>query len=195
MHLKIQIFILLTIFGFKVKSQTVIINVTQQPPPGTVTGDTVYYSLQRKLSWDDFRGKVYSSSSFEANTFTGFSYNSAVLEKKDTLFVHIFLQIYFDRKGSWVRPGSRNAYALSHEQLHFDIAKLVADQFRDTLLSGTFSKDHESEIYALYWDYWRKLTKMELQFDEETKHGRNHAAEAVWERKIGKALKIGAKKK
>lgn len=172
-----------------VESQPVIVKVSEFPPPGTVTQDTVYYSGNRKLTWDDFKGKVRLGSLSIANTFTGFSYNATALHKHDTFHLHVYLQIYFDRRGSWVRQNQKTDYALSHEQLHFDIVKLIANQFRDTLLRSKFSPTYyDSEIYFLYWDYWRKMTDMEQQFDSETNHGINRMAETIWQDKIRKAL-------
>lgn len=161
----------------------------EYPPPGTTTSDTVYYSPDRKLAWDDFKGTVRKESSSEAVTFTGFSYDATALKLKDSIFVHIYMQIYFDRIGSWVRQENKNAYALAHEQQHFDIAKIMADAFKDTLLSSTFSPEYyDSEIHFLYWDYWRKMTTMEQLFDDETHHGINQAKEAYWSEKVRKAL-------
>lgn len=187
------IFLMCTACYLDVQSQVVKVNVTAYPAPGTTTPDTVYYSRQRKLNWDDFRGRVRAASSSAAVTFTGFLYTAASIQQKDTIHVRVILQTYFDRTASWVRPDHRNAYALSHEQLHFDIAKLVADRFKDTLLSSTFSPDYYAgEIDFLYWDYWRKMTDLEMQFDRETHHGILHSTEALWQKKIRKALLSGS---
>lgn len=176
-----------------VQSQVVAVKVSEYPLPGTVTEDTVYYSSSRKLDWNDFKGRIRDSSPSIANTYTGFRYNATAFKKNDSISVHLILQIYFDRRGSWVRQNLKSDYALSHEQLHFDIAKLIADQFRDTLLRSQFSPDYyDSEIYLLFWDYWRKMTDMEQQFDAETNHGINRNSETRWQEKIRKQLLLNS---
>lgn len=165
-----------------VHSQDVHIVITSRPAPGTDTEDTLYYAAHRKLTWQDFKGKVRAASPSAAITFTGFSYDATARSTKDTIIVQLYLQVYFDKQGSWVRDQNRTPYALSHEQLHFDIAQLWANHFRDTLLAARFSADsYDSEIALLYWDYWRKMTNMEMRYDDETHHGTDHQAQTRWQ--------------
>ncbi|MGH2644100.1 MAG: hypothetical protein ACRDE2_09140, partial [Chitinophagaceae bacterium] len=163
------------------------------PLPGTVTEDTVYYSSFRKLTWADFTGTKTPGSFSAAETLPGFSYNAIVIQKKDTVFIHVFLETYFVRNESWVEPGAENDYALSHEQIHFDIAKIAEKQFGDSLKKRVFSPEYYPiEIHFLYWDIWRKMTGWELRFDEDTQHGMDRAAEADWAKKVRKALLSGS---
>lgn len=171
-------------------SQVIKVTTQEYPLPGTLTDDTLYYSFIRKLRWSDFTGKVRSASPSAALTFTGFSYHATTITKKDTIYIDIYLQVYFVRSGSWVRHEEKNSYALAHEQTHFDIAKLAAEEFKDSLHLKPFSPEyHEIEIHFLYWDYWRKMHDTQESFDEETRHGSNRMQEAIWERKIKNALK------
>lgn len=172
-------------------SQVVSITTQEFPPPGTITKDTVYYSSERKLQWDDFTGKVRGGSPSAALSFTGFSYDAFTKTESDTIQVKIYLRTYFVRDGSWVRPGEKNTYALSHEQLHFDIAKLAEEQFKDSLHLKTFDPQYYPiDIHFLYWDFWRKMNDMQEKFDDETNNGTNHSMEARWENKIRNALKV-----
>jgi hypothetical protein len=178
---------------YPVHGQVIEVHIRDFPLPGTVVSDTVYYSSSRKLQWDDFTGRVRSASPSAALSLPGFSYDAATREKKDSIVIRINVQVYFVRSGSWVRPGQQSAYNLSHEQIHFDIAKVAAEGFKDSLRRMSLDPEYyASEIHFLYWDFWRKMTRLQELFDEETAHGRNQAAENAWQRKINDALLSGS---
>jgi hypothetical protein len=142
------------------------------------------------LQWTDFTGKVRAESPSAALSFTGFSYTATARTQPDTIFLKIYLQVYFVKDGSWVRPGGNSIYALSHEQLHFDIAKLAEEQFKDSLKFTTFDPEYYPiDIHFLYWKIWGKMNDMQEKFDQETDHGSNHTMQARWEKKIRNALK------
>lgn len=174
---------------WQLSAQPVKVSVFESPVPGTVTEDTVYYARSRPLQWSDFTGRVSATSNSAALSFSGFSYDAAVKTGRDTIQVYLYLQTYFVRSGSWVRSGDANAYALSHEQLHFDIAKLAELQFRDSVLRQKLSPDYyPAEIKFIFLDSWRKMSQMQDDFDRETDHGKNHGQEASWEQWITQRL-------
>lgn len=170
-------------------AQVVKVTVTESPAPGTITEDTVYYGKNRPLRWSDFTGRVRQQSPSAALSFSGFSYDAGILVKPDTIHVHLFLQTYFVRSGSWVRPGENNTYALSHEQLHFDIAKISEIKFKDSVLRDHLSPEYyPMEIKMIFLDAWRKMNDLQETFDRDTRHGTNHSKETEWERKITRKL-------
>jgi hypothetical protein len=175
-----------------VHGQVLLVHVREFPPPGTLTADTLYYARDRPLRWSDFLGRPRPGSPSAALSFTGFSYDASSVQKADTILVTLYLQVYFDRDGSWVRTDDKNAYALSHEQLHFDIAKVAEQGFRDSVLSKRFSPQYYPiEIHFLYWDCWRKMNQMQQEFDAETRHGQDRLKEAEWEKRINHQLLSG----
>jgi hypothetical protein len=181
--------ILCITFSLLSRAQVVRVTVTELPPPGTVTPDTVYYANDRPLQWSDFTGHVRKQSNSAALSFSGFSYDANVSEKPDTIRVRLYLQTYFVRSGSWVRPGEATPYALSHEQIHFNIARLAAVAFRNAVLTDTLTPGYYPvEIKMLFLDYWRKMGEMQKAFDDETGHGTDRQAEALWQQKITKKL-------
>jgi hypothetical protein len=181
----IAVWLLCITCSSEVPAQVVKVITCEYPLPGTVTKDTVYYSPLHKLQWSDFTGSIRTESSSAALSFPGFSYDASGIKKGDTVFVTVFLQVYFVKSGSWVRKEAVNSYSLSHEQLHFDIAKLAEEEFKDSLVLKSFSPEYYPiEIHFLFWDYWRKMNEMQEQFDNETHHGINHAAETLWQNKI-----------
>lgn len=178
---------------FSVQGQVVKVIPEEFPLPGTVTEDTVYYSPARKLQWQDFTGRETPGSSSEAETMPGFSYDASAIQKGDTIYVHIYLQVYFVRSESWVMQGGQNDYALSHEQIHFDIAKISEQAFKDSLLKRQFSPQYYPiEIHFLYWDFWRKMTNWEEKFDGDTGHGIHRYRESVWAESVRKSLLSGS---
>ncbi len=166
----------------------VLVQVIYAPPPGTDASDTVYYSPARPLRWSDFKGRVRSESPSAALSFTGFSYDAVTRRRADTVLVRVYLQVYFDKAGSWVRPGEASAHALAHEQLHFEIAALEAARFRKALLDSALSPTYyEYEINQLFLDHWRAMSRLQERFDAETGHGRSAAAQARWADQLRRA--------
>lgn len=176
-----------------VNGQVVKVIIQELPAPGTITTDTVYYAANRKLHWSDFTGTITPGNFSAAETMPGFSYNASIMQKKDTIFVRIYSQVYFVRNESWVITAEENDYALSHEQIHFDIAKIAEEQFKDSLLASTFSPEYYAiEIHFIYWHFWRKMTMWEELFDTDTRHGTDREAETIWGEKVRKALLSGS---
>lgn len=92
--------------------------------------DTVYYSKQHQLTWDDFRGTPRAESAYSAAAFTGFGYNGEVKYRGDTAIINIVMDVYFIQSYSWVRVDAKSDYALAHEQLHFDITYLITERLK-----------------------------------------------------------------
>ena len=89
-----------------------------------------------------------------------------------------------------VRPGSKNDYVLDHEQLHFDITRLAAERFKRYLQKMTFSvEDFSSELQYQYIDFYRVHSQLQIQYDNETGHGTNQAAQAAWVKKVRDELR------
>jgi predicted secreted Zn-dependent protease len=105
------------------------------------------------------------------------------------LKLDIIVNCFFIPEKSWVRPGKLNEELLSHEQVHFDIAYLVSREFRDSLLSYKFSRGNfKEEIEQLKTKSANEYEEMQLQYDEETNHGRKREKQNLWKRKIESAL-------
>ncbi len=81
-------------------------------------------------------------------------------------------------------------YALNHEQRHFDIAKIAAEHFKRKLASEQLPVDnYDGFINYDYLDAYREMDKLQEQYDKETDHGANHAAQEGWDRKIDEELR------
>ncbi|WP_439559218.1 DUF922 domain-containing protein, partial [Dyadobacter sp.] len=149
-------------------------------------GDTVFYSPKRPLVWDDFKVRsAKPGSRYAAAVFTSFGYEGNSYPKGNDLVVEIGLKTFMVKSMSWGRPESRNAGTLRHEQIHFDITRLVVEKFKDRLRKAELTiEDYDSEIQYQFLEAFREMNRDQEQYDGETGHGLNAAAQAAWDKKV-----------
>ncbi len=148
--------------------------------------DTVFYSPQRPLIWDDFKVRTGKpGSKYAAAVFTSFGYEGKSYPKENDLVVEIGLKTFMVKSMSWGRPDARTSGTLRHEQIHFDITRLVVEKFKDRLRKADLTiEDFDSEIQYQFLESFREMNRDQEQYDDETGHGLNAGAQAVWDRKI-----------
>ncbi|QJD78361.1 DUF922 domain-containing protein [Spirosoma rhododendri] len=152
--------------------------------------DTVHYNPDRPLSWADFQARPRSGSHYAAEVFTSFAYEGRSTVEHGTITAHLLVKAYMLKHSSWVRDVALNAYSLNHEQRHFDIAKLIAERFKRKLTPETLTlADYNSEIQYQFIESFRDMNKLQEQYDRETQHGINQAAQAFWNQKIDAELR------
>jgi hypothetical protein len=158
-------------------------------------GDTIYYSVNRPLTWADFREKP-RESNFEAEVFTSIGYNERTEVVKGIIDINIALKVELAKSDCWVQGRGADSYALNHEQRHFDIEKIVAERFKQKILNMHLPVDnYDGPINVEYMETLREATRMQEQYDAETRHGLNTQAQAEWNDKIDKELReYGVKK-
>lgn len=158
---------------------------TEQPE-----GDTIYYSAKRPLTWADFQQKP-PNSKYEAEVFPSFGYNERVEIIKGVVNVHLSLKAYLPKSASWVKSGARTDYNLNHEQRHFDIVKLIAEHFKQALLKEKFTVDnYDGPINVQFLDSFSEMNQLQEQYDGDTAHGTNPAAQSEWNKRIDKELSL-----
>lgn len=152
--------------------------------------DTVFYSVKRPLVWDDFQGqRSRPGSRYAAAVFTSFAYEGYSYPKDDDLILEIGLKIFMVKSMSWALSDAKNNGTLRHEQLHFDITRLVVERFKKNLESGELTiEDYDSEIQYQFLESFREMNTEQENYDRATNHGLNNAAQAEWERKIAKEI-------
>ncbi len=166
------------------------VKVTLSDYTGKPEGDTIYYSRNRPLSWDDFKEKP-GVGSFEAEVFTSVGYTEQATDEKGVINLNIALKVDLAKSDCWVRDRSKDDYALNHEQRHFDIAKIVGEHFKQKIAAMKLPPDnYDGEINVEYLETLRELHRMQTQYDSETHHGANHVAQEEWNEKIDKELKL-----
>lgn len=154
-------------------------------------GDTIYYSRQRPLAWDDFQSKYKPPGKFSAEVMPGFGYDQETAIVKGTINVNITLKVYVTKSTCWTNDMQHSSYALMHEQRHFDIARIIAAQFKQKIAAENLTPDsYEAFINMQYLDSYRDMNTMQKAYDKETQHSLNTAAQNEWDDKIDKELKL-----
>ena len=150
----------------------------------------IEWSKDRKLTWNDFKGKSSSdpSNNAGAESNCGFGFKTNTVRVFDKVKVNIVNT--FDCNASWVLLENKKSFELlEHEQLHFDLSQLYARQLRKKLAETkmnlfNFSKESKKafdEIFLLYGE-------RQSQYDKETNHGINNIEQNKWKKNIEKEL-------
>jgi hypothetical protein len=166
------------------------IKVTFTDYTGSADQDTVFYTAERPLSWNDFRADVNRTSRFSATVFPSFSYEGDSKVIDGIVHLNLKMQVYVLKSSSWVKEEAKDAYGLNHEQRHFDIVKLVAERFKQKIKPDDLSlADYNSNIQYHFIESYREMNQLQDQYDGETQHGINKAAQELWNQRLEKELK------
>ena len=154
--------------------------------------DTVFYSTERPLVFEDFRARPKPGSRFAASIFTSFSFDVASEIRAGILEVEISTKAYMLKDQSWVRGESKNEWTLNHEQRHFDITMIVMERLRNTLLNlEIYPDEYDSVINYYYLEAFREMNRLQDRYDRETRHGMDRGAQERWNKKLDQALQTG----
>jgi hypothetical protein len=152
--------------------------------------DTLFYDPARLLSWNDFRAPLTRPSKYAASVFPSFSYEGWSEVINGIVHIRLTTKVFVLRNSSWVKEGARDAYGLEHEQRHFDIVKLVVERFKRKIRSDKLSlKSYNSEIQYEYIESFREMNRLQEQYDGETRHGLDQAAQERWNRRLEHELR------
>ncbi len=152
-------------------------------------GDTIYYSPNRPLTWDDFHGRV-PQSRFDAEVFATIGYDEKTTVINGVINLELDIKVCIPKNDCWVKAGMQNDYALNHEQRHFDIARIAAEYFKQRIKAENLPvSNYDGPINVDYLDAYREMDSLQKQYDVETNHGGNHAAQERWNERIDKELK------
>ncbi len=153
------------------------------------TADTVFYSFDRKLNWSDFKARPSVRGQYAATVFASFGYEVDAKVNGNVLVLAIHVKVYTVKSMSWVLPEAKNDYTLAHEQTHFDIAKIAAENFRQQVAAeGLSVDDYDSEIQYRFIEAYRAMHDEQKRYDDQTNHGLNRAAQARWQEKVARQL-------
>lgn len=157
---------------------------------GQTEGDTIYYAAGRPLMWADFQSRVKPSVDLEAEVMPGFGYEQQAEVINGIINVHLTMKTFVPKSACWAGYTGRSDYALNHEQRHFDIAKIIAEQFKQKILAAKLTPDtFEAFINMQYLDSYRDMHAMQKAYDNDTSHGRNESEQFAWNSRIDKELK------
>lgn len=146
-------------------------------------GDKMRWEAATKLTWADFKAVPDSVSPHKAFTMAVVQDEYDIKKEVITADIHC----YFERDKSWVKKKGETPAQLKHEQLHFDIAELVARKMRKDLALYS-SKDVPSTqafIDAVNKKYIQKeLDSLNTVYDTDTNFGVTESKQKKWETKI-----------
>lgn len=153
--------------------------------------DTIIWSGTR-LAWDNFKGNcdtVVYNRQYSATTFWRVRYQYKPFMWKGEVSFTVYAWFAADK--SWVRPNNlNNNDLLLHEQGHFDLAELLARQFRQQLSETTFSRaGYADSVKLIFGKLLADATATQTQYDAETNHGMNRKQQKKWQGIIAAELK------
>jgi len=150
--------------------------------------ETIPWNTDRKLQWEDFKGRPFKTAWAAAVTASGITYEFSSTETDGKLALDIEISTHFYPAESWFQPDLVNGVILSHEQLHFDISELFARKMRKKVAETTFTSNVKAEIKKIYRDILKELSAFQKKYDFETNFSRNIEKQLQWNQEIQKAL-------
>lgn len=191
MHPSMAKYILLLFFvlaGTAVSAQLTV-NVQWQTVIPGYSGDSIYYDFDRKLTWADFKGRPDAASPAGAITESGFGYRMSMKSFNNRTNINITVFCYFNKNKSWVKKGMRTAYALEHEQHHYDITYINTYLFIQKLSAAKLTRSNfSSMVEKLHDECFDALNKMQDEYDGQTSNGRIENMQMFWNKKIDAQL-------
>ncbi len=136
------------------------------------------------LTWDDFKGKPASSSTFKALTE---SVVTVDIKSKGNEAI-VIIKTYFDKSNSWTKD-KENDILLSHEQRHFNITEIWTRKFRQKLSGKSYPmKAFQKELNSMHSEIHKESKSMQFDYDKETQHSVNASGQQKWNKKITNEL-------
>jgi hypothetical protein len=124
-----------------------------------------------------------------AEIHSNFEYFAPVKIKNGVVSIYLNMKTFALKNMSWVTPIARDSAGLAHEQLHFDITKIITERYKKRVKSMALSVDnYDSQFQILFIDIYREMNQLQRQYDEETAHSINVSEQKRWSEKITKML-------
>jgi hypothetical protein len=180
-------FLLLVFFAFShgCFSQKVIVHAFMENKKDANQSDTIYYDFNRNLKWSDFKGKPLDNYFAGAVSASGFAFDSQMNFDGKTIYLDIGVYTFFSKKDSWKKPDINSEYHLLHEQHHFDITRISAENLIDEIRRAHFTKaNYNALLNSLFDKAYKKNTDIQDEYDKETNHSINVDKQLEWNDKI-----------
>lgn len=145
---------------------------------------TILWSEERQLSWEDFKGYT-RDWEVAAVTYCGFTMASVKQNIWNGKFMY---EAYaeFECDSSFFFPDLVSDDVLSHEQLHFDNAELFARKLNQELVSRSFITEEQANI--LYKTCYEQYFEYQSKYEEETELGTNLKEQEKWNNQVEEEL-------
>lgn len=157
--------------------------------------NVIVWSKTRKLTWNDFQGKISNDKTYEViNVYKESEEDAARSRVAIALYYQCegskanhTVRAEFEKNNSWYYAKHKTEAALSHEQLHFDITELYARKLRAKLASMKNPCD-KSSVGTVYQANENAFVEFVKQYDIETSHGVNKQKQSEWAAKVQNLL-------
>jgi hypothetical protein len=152
--------------------------------------DSIVWSANKKLSWDDFKGIPDLNEEADALTYTTHQSGFSAFGVGNRFHVEAEVACCFIKTKSWVKAGMKTDYLLNHEQRHFDLAEVGAREFRKVLKTTNFTAENfQKQVQRITTEIDEKYKKLQQQYDRESSHSRIEEKQKEWDAKIDAMLK------
>ena len=175
----------ITFFSTFTFAQKLTVKVFMDEKPTSAQSDTIYYDFNRHLTWNDFAGKPDMKSSAGAIVSSGFAYYSDITAEDNQFEIVIGVYTFFTKHRSWKKPGINSPYHLLHEQRHFDITRIGAENLVNELKNARLnSSNYARVIDDIFLKVYRENRALQQQYDNETVHSINVDKQNEWNTRI-----------
>ena len=144
-------------------------------------GDTIFWSPTRKMTWADFTGAVPKTTKYSAQIFNNFEYTAPLRIENGVLQIDLQMKVYMLKSSSWTSSTSLSEYSLGHEQLHFDIAKMVVERFKQKAKQILTVDNYDSQLQMLFIDMYREMNHLQREYDDDSNHSINIMGQQKWQ--------------
>lgn len=152
-------------------------------------GDTIFWSPNHKMTWTDFGGMMPKSSKYSAQIFNNFEYFAPLNLTDGELTINLQMKVYMLKSGSWTSSMALSDYSIAHEQLHFDITKLIVERFKQKAKEILTIDNYDSELQLLFIEMYREMNRLQKEYDDESNHSINVGGQMKWQTQISEELR------
>ena len=152
-------------------------------------GDTIFWSPTRKMTWTDFTGSMPKTSKYSAQIFNNFEYFAPLKLEDGVLTIALQMKVYMLKSGSWTSSTALSDYSIAHEQLHFNIAKLIVERFKQKAKQILTVDNYDSELQLLFIEMYREMNRLQKEYDDESNHSINVGGQLKWQTQISEELR------
>jgi hypothetical protein len=170
-------------------SQKVLVTIFIHDKVAKLSSDTIYHDVKKRLTWQDFKGVPDLKHFGGAVTASGYAFDADIKLENKIMYLTISVYVFFNKSQSWKKPSINSSYHLLHEQVHFDITRLGAENFIRQIVNSKFNKDNYNQVLSSVFDKsYAENIVMQDQYDKETNHSINKPEQLKWNAKIATEL-------
>ena len=167
-----------------------MVTVFMENRSAPASSDTIYHDVKKRLTWGDFKGVPDTKHFGGAVTASGYAFDADIKMEGKIIYLNVGVYVFFTKSLSWKKPSINSDYHLLHEQVHFDITRLGAENFIRELVKAQFTKDNYNKILDSVFDKsYSENIALQDQYDTETDHSINRHVQLKWNDKIALEMK------